>query len=300
MKKCSYCGKEYPDNATVCAIDGEVLESKVLESSGGERKGVTGVWRGVYGYSESKRLAGMGAVAFTLKLKQGWTAHFTGSVTEDHPRGMPGMGAVDGYFKSPTIEFTKQMPVGYITGRNGILKTLREFIISEGHQCECDLPSPPIFYQGTFLDANRVQGMWSINPHKIPLPDGFSFSTPRTSGYWCAEFVTSDAKVDPTGGPSEALFDKSLLSPVVIDDVEGGALRSLGKFNVPDSEKLLERLTRENIRSEISRDDAPIREMSPMTSMMGGYAGTARIIEIFIHPEDMAKAEAILHQDHKA
>ena len=27
MKKCPYCGKEYPDNATVCAIDREPLES---------------------------------------------------------------------------------------------------------------------------------------------------------------------------------------------------------------------------------------------------------------------------------
>lgn len=27
MKKCTYCGKEYPDNASVCAIDQEPLES---------------------------------------------------------------------------------------------------------------------------------------------------------------------------------------------------------------------------------------------------------------------------------
>ena len=29
MKKCSYCGKEYPDEASVCVIDREPLESNV-------------------------------------------------------------------------------------------------------------------------------------------------------------------------------------------------------------------------------------------------------------------------------
>ena len=27
MKKCTYCGKEYPDNTAVCAIDAEPLEA---------------------------------------------------------------------------------------------------------------------------------------------------------------------------------------------------------------------------------------------------------------------------------
>ena len=27
MKKCTYCGKEYPEDATACAIDGQALES---------------------------------------------------------------------------------------------------------------------------------------------------------------------------------------------------------------------------------------------------------------------------------
>ncbi len=29
MKSCSYCGKEYPDAATVCAIDGQPLQSAI-------------------------------------------------------------------------------------------------------------------------------------------------------------------------------------------------------------------------------------------------------------------------------
>src|SRR5579884_93342 len=33
MKKCSYCGKEYPDEATNCLIDGESLPRSAVESA---------------------------------------------------------------------------------------------------------------------------------------------------------------------------------------------------------------------------------------------------------------------------
>jgi len=33
MKKCTYCGKEYPDEAEVCAIDQEPLESDARAAS---------------------------------------------------------------------------------------------------------------------------------------------------------------------------------------------------------------------------------------------------------------------------
>jgi hypothetical protein len=299
MKKCSFCGKEYPDDAALCAVDGAV-DGEVLCDSVVERKVVTGVWRGVYDYGERKKLAGMRPVAFTLKLKHGWMEHFTGSVHEDPPQGAPGIGAVDGYFNPPTIEFTKQMPVGYITGPDGTRMTLREYILAKGHKCEHDLPSAPISYQGTFLDTNRVQGTWIINPRRIPLPGGLSFSMARASGFWCIEFVTVDTKIDPTGGPTEPLFDKSLLSPRELDDVEGATLRSLGKFNVADTEKILKRFEQEDIRFEINRDDTAIRQMSPIVaSVMGGYSGMAKMMEIFVHPEDVAHAEAIIHRDDK-
>lgn len=278
----------------ICTVDGESLSGSVLD-----RKKVTGIWRGVYGYGEHKKLAGIGQVAFTLKLKQGWMEHFTGSVTEDAPQGMPGTGIVDGYFKPPTIEFTKQMPVGYIIKPEGPRMTLRKYFLAKGYKCEHDLPSPSIFYQGTFLDTNRVQGTWIINPRRIPLPGGFSFSMARTSGFWCAEFITADTKVDPTGGPTKPLFDKSLLSPRELEDVEGAALRNLGKFNVVDAEEILKRFEQKNIWFEINRDDTAIRQMSPIASVLGGYYGTAKMIEIYVHPEDMAEAEAIIHQDDK-
>jgi hypothetical protein len=293
MKKCSYCGKEYADDATVCAIDGESLSGSV-ES----RKKVTGVWRGVYGYEATGQFAGRKPVPFTLKLEQGWLGHFTGTVTEDAPEGIPGTGIIDGYFESPTIEFTKQMPVGYAIVPNGKPITMRQFLIAQGHKCEHELPSPPIFYQGTFLDLNRVQGTWLIKPRSIPLQGGLSISWAHTSGYWCAEFITTDTKASPTGGPTEPLYDKTLLSePDNLQDMEpqgAPALRSLGKFSVADAEEILKRFEKAGLRFEINQDDASMRQMMPFTADTGGYSGTAQLIEIFVNPEDEAHAVEIM------
>lgn len=86
MKTCPYCGKQYPDDVVICAIDGEALTRSAVN-----RKSIVGVWRGVYGYVAPGSLAGMKPVQFTLKLEQGWLGHFTGKVTEDAPEGIPGM-----------------------------------------------------------------------------------------------------------------------------------------------------------------------------------------------------------------
>jgi hypothetical protein len=294
MKKCSYCGKEYPDEAMVCAIDGEPLPGSVID-----RKKVTGVWRGVYGYGEPEKRLGLMPVAFTLKLKQGWLDHFSGSVTEDPPHGMPGTGEIDGYFSSLKLEFNKVMPVDYVATPDGSRLTLREFIIAEGHACERELPAAPIFYQGTFLDANRVQGTWIIQARTIRLSDGTPFPTGRASGFWCAEFISSDLKVNPAGGPTEPLFDKTLLSPRELEDVEGAAFLSLGRYNVADSEKFLDQFVQENIRFELKRDDAAMRQMMPIAEVTGGYAGTAQMIEIFIHPDDEEAAKRIVNEHNK-
>jgi hypothetical protein len=212
MKKCPYCGKEYPDASTVCAVDGnQLLDTPVY------RKKITGLWRGVYGYIPSGTASPLKNVSFTLKLKQGWFGHFTGAVIEDAPEGMPGTGMIDGYYKSPNIEFTKGMPVGYFINKDGSRLTFREYILSQGHPCDHELPSPPIFYEGTFLDAGHVQGTWTIRPWKIPFPDGTGSMFGGRIGYWCAEFITEDLRVHATGGPKDAYFDKSLLAPVVFN-----------------------------------------------------------------------------------
>jgi hypothetical protein len=293
MKSCPYCGKQYPDDATVCEIDGESLSVPVEF-----RKKITGVWRGVYGYVKSEESAVMKPVSFTLKIEQGWLEHFTGKVTEDAPDGMPGTGVIDGYYQSPTIEFTKQMPVDYIIAPDGRRMTIREYIVAQGHECEHEMPSAPIFYQGTFLDTNRVQGTWIIRPHKIPLRGELSMTIPETYGIWCAEFVTTDIKTNPTGGPSGPYYDKSLLptsgNSEESEPQNAPALRSLGKFSVADAEEILKRFEKVGLRFEINRDDEAMRQMMPFTAITGGYSGMAPIIEIFVKPEDEAQAVELM------
>jgi hypothetical protein len=57
-------------------------------------KKLTGTWRGTYGYRDPEEMAKREPVSFTLTLKQGWFGRFTGSVTEDPTRGMPGTGLI--------------------------------------------------------------------------------------------------------------------------------------------------------------------------------------------------------------
>jgi hypothetical protein len=294
MKKCPYCGQEYPDEATECATDQTALISGV------ERKKVTGVWRGVYGYSERWEATGIKPAHFTLKLKQGWTSHFSGSVTEDPPIGCPETGTIDGYFGSPSIDFTKRMPVGYIYEADGTRQTLREFLAAAGRTSNLELPSPPILYNGTFLDSRRVQGTWMLTSVQIPLPDGPPFSTGQTTGYWCAEFVTDDLNANPTGGPAAALFDKNLLTPEEVERVEGTPYNVLGKFNVVDAQNLMDRLTQAGLRLNVRGNDEAMQKMMPFTVDTGGYSGAADQVEIFVHPDDEEEAKKIVFGEDQA
>lgn len=295
MKACSYCGKEYPGDATVCAVDGEPL---VNVSSNGpvERRKVSGVWRGVYGYT-SKGARADTIVPFALTLKQGWLgSHFSGTVTEDAPVGTPGVGRVDGFFEWPAIEFAKQMPVGYMFRPDGSRITLREYFIEHGHDCQDELPSPPITYKGTFLDVNRVQGYWLIKPRRISLPDGWGITMSQSASLWCAEYMSADARAKPSGGPQQPFFDKALLpAPEALAEANS-RFRSLGQFSVADAERLLKQFDAENVRTEIGQDDSAMRMMTPFMASLGGYFGAARQIEIFVHPEDEARARGIVNQ----
>lgn len=271
------------------------MDETPLTSPIESRGKLNGVWRGAYDYRDQKQFGGK-IVPFTLALKQGWLGHFTGSVTEDVPPGIPGVGSIDGYFGWPTIEFTKQMPVGYLARPDGSLVTIRESIIEQGHACEQQLPSSPISYKGTFVDANRMQGIWVLEPRHISLPDGWGIDIPWTTGLWCAEFVSDDIKVKPTNRLPQPFFDKSLLAEAELPDEANPAFHRLGKFAVADAEALLKRFEQENIRFEINRDDSPVRQMMPITAITGGYSGTAPMIELFVHPDDEAKARAIINE----
>ena len=294
MKACPYCGKEYPEEATTCVIDNWELSDPAID-----RKKATGVWRGVYGYSENLKMPGREPAAFTLKLKQGWTDHFTGTITEDPPVGLPGMGNVDGYFTTERIEFTKQMPVGYVPGTNCDRMTLREYIISKGHPCEHEPPSPPIFYQGAMLDGNRVQGTWIINSHRLRVADGSYLSFPGLCGFWCAQFVMSDLRIDAAGGPTAPLFDKALLTTREIEEVEGVPFTSIGKFNVMDAENYLDRFWQQDIRFQLHQDDTAIRQMPEIAAVTSGNSGLSPLVEISVHPDDEQKAMEIVNQDNR-
>jgi hypothetical protein len=194
------------------------------------------------------------------------------------------------------------MPVCYVAAPDGRMITLREYLIADGHTCEYDPPHPPIFYEGKFLDANRVQGTWIIRPTSIPVPGG-RIPMSQATGTWCAEFITTDLNAVPAGGPKEPFFDKTLLPQLDLppDTKENGDpdFHSMGKFSVTDAERFLKRFEEEKVRFEIDRDDSAIRQMMPFTAITGGYAGTAPMIEILVHPDDEAKAIEIMGQDDK-
>jgi hypothetical protein len=294
MKTCSYCGQEYPDDISVCPIDGQAMktEPESLEA----RKTVIGVWRGVYLYTEPTALAAIKPVSFTLRLtKQSLLGHFTGTVTEDAPEGTSGTGVINGYYGAPTIEFTQQMPVAYTVKPDSSHIPDRVLIIAAGNNYPQDLPGPVISYEGEFLDARRMQGAWTIHPQKFPLPGGRAFLTSLVSGYWCAEFITDDLKADPVGGPTglfivEPTPPETELETDPSGAPEDGAFRSMGKFAVMDAKELLKKFEQEHLRFEIDRDDTAMREMMPFTQVTGGYSGTAPLIEIFIHRDDEMRA----------
>jgi hypothetical protein len=75
--------------------------------------------------------------------------------------------------------------------------------------------------------------------------------------------------------------------------------RSLGKFSVANAEWLLKRLEEEGLRFEINRDDTAMRQMMPITEVMGGYSGMAPMIEIFVYSDDEARAVEIMGEDNK-
>ena len=150
-------------------------------------KKITGTWRGTYSYDPVETIPRPDAVPFTLTLKQGWFGRFKGTVTDDATRGMPGTGAIAGYFSFPRIEFTKRMPVCYVTTPDGRSITMREHLVELGHACEHDVPHMPIFYQGKFSGPTRAQGTWIIRAGPVSLLDGRAVQVPEARGVWSIE-----------------------------------------------------------------------------------------------------------------
>ena len=150
-------------------------------------KKVTGTWRGTYSFDAVEHMPIRDAVPFTLALKQGWFGRFTGTVTDDPVRGMPGVGTVAGRFSFPRIEFTKQMPVCYVRTTDGRSIPLREYLIEQGQVCEQDIPHVPIFYQGEFSSRGWAQGIWIIRAGPVSLLDGRYLQIGEWRGTWSLE-----------------------------------------------------------------------------------------------------------------
>src|SRR6266404_5280975 len=146
-------------------------------------KKITGTWHGTYAYEPTELTAKRQPVPFTLILKQAWFGRFTGSVTEQDPApGVSGIGAIEGYFSFPRIEFRKRMPVCYVALSDGRSIGLREYLTEQGHTCESDVPATPIFYEGDVSDAGRAQGSLIIHAQPIPVVDGRAIPMPDTKG----------------------------------------------------------------------------------------------------------------------
>lgn len=128
-------------------------------------------------------------VSFNLILKQGWFGRFTGSVTEDPPRGMPGSGIVAGCFSFPRIEFVKRMPIAYVGVVDGRTRPLREYIIEQGHSCEFDVPHPPLYYAGEFSSPSSAQGTWIIKAGPLKLPGNRIMEVRESKGTWQIELT---------------------------------------------------------------------------------------------------------------
>jgi hypothetical protein len=127
---------------------------------------IAGVWRGSYFYDNDQQRAPDGAgVGFELHLRQSWLqgffGWFSGTVTDESQRGMPGIGNVRGSFRGQSIRFTKRMPVSYVT-HEGHNISVRDWLRKQGYDPGFDVPHCPIFYHGTFSIAESASGNWRI------------------------------------------------------------------------------------------------------------------------------------------
>jgi hypothetical protein len=148
-------------------------------------KRVTGTWMGTYSYDPSEPVAKLGAVTFTLTLKQqGWFGRFVGTVSEDAALGIPGVGGIEGYFSYPRIEFTKRMPRCFVTTEDGRLIPLRDYVAEEGYAWEHDMPHPAVFHQGQFSGPDCAAGTWTARPVRFPVGGGQMIVRAPVTGTW--------------------------------------------------------------------------------------------------------------------
>ena len=86
----------------------------------------------------------------------------------------------------------------------------------------------------------------------------------------------------------------TLLSQQEIEEVDGVVYLGLGQFNVADTEKCLDRFFQEDIRFKLNQNDDAMEQTMPIVELTGGNAGTARLVEILVHPDDEKRASEIV------
>ncbi len=147
-------------------------------------KKFTGTWSGSYGYDPAENMPVRDSTPFTLRLKHGWFGRFKGVVNESGPNAMPETGAIRGRLSFPFLEFTKIMPIAYLSLSDGTVVSWPEYLRLRNLDGDPKLPHPPIIYKGVFLDTSRAEGVWIIMPGRIPLRDGRALRRIGASGKW--------------------------------------------------------------------------------------------------------------------
>lgn len=149
---------------------------------------ISGVWRGSYFYDiAEQRPSDGGGVDFELRLTQTFWQRlfrcFTGTVIDDPSHGLPGTGTIRGEYRFPSIRFTKEMPIAYIT-HEGDSIPLRESLLKHGYDIDCDFPHPPVLYEGTFHSDHEASGTWVIEADEFSIAPGITIGIPRNTGTW--------------------------------------------------------------------------------------------------------------------
>ena len=148
---------------------------------------ITGFWRGTYIYDAPElRPADGGGVNFEMHLTQGWWqgifGRFSGIVSEDVSRGMPGTGTIRGGLTRGEIRFTKQMPVAHVI-HDGQVVAIEDLLRPRGVAVRAgSIPHSPIYYSGTFDSDSTAFGVWRIEPDIVRVADGLNLRTTGSTG----------------------------------------------------------------------------------------------------------------------
>ena len=149
---------------------------------------ISGDWRGAYFYDrEQQRPPDGSGVGFELHLRQSWLQRlfgwFSGTVTDETQRGMPGIGRISGSVRGQTIRFTKLMPIAYVV-HEGRKISVRDLLREHGYDPGYDISHRPISYLGTFSSSESASGTWCIAEGPLHVTSRISIPMHTCTGTW--------------------------------------------------------------------------------------------------------------------